>query len=729
MKKNWWITFGAAAMSVPLGLGLLGNVVNADETSKKEGDVVINETNFPDEVFRKWVSEEADTSKDGVLSESEIGEVKIFEQNGKDISDLKGIEYFTSLWSLSCTQNKLAKLELGERDALKVLMCCDNQLTELDVSGCKNLEVVVCYGNKIAELDIGNCPSLTNVVQKSERFEVDSAYAYNPVDPDNNAYGSYALAYDKTTKIKGVPVAKTQETGVAGFIDRLYQIALERDPEKEGKDYWVGEIEDGSKTGGDCAHFFLIDAKEFMNRGLSNDDFVETLYACFFDRESEPKGKEYWVGELNNKTKTKEDVINGFIDSTEWCNVCASYGVRSGAGSAKAEIASKNATEFATRLYTKCLGRDPEEKGLAYWSLALTNLEKNGSEAAQLFFESEEFVNLDTTDKEYVARLYKTFMGRDPEEDGWNYWVGELENGKSRLEVMAGFAKSDEFTNICKSYSIERGTIEVPEPKKVPDREYTKEEIVNSIYNFYLKQYGSNEGLVIFDAQIKKTETGYAMPLRTAKDPKYANRLVTDITVNLTTGEVKNSIGDEWNFMDYLVEEQKEEPYTKEQLVQSILNYYLKVEGSNDGLVIFEEQITKTATGYEMPVRTTKDPNVANKWVADITINTTTGVATNSFGDQWNIKDYLEVKEETEYTQKQIVDSIMKYYKEQLGSNEGLVIFDTQIEKTETGYEMVLRTNMDPNTANKYIADITVNTKTGETSDSNGNSWNFKNYI
>ena len=251
-----------------------------------------------------------------------------------------------------------------------------------------------------------------------------------------------------------------KEPSIADFVERLYTIALNRASEPEGKAFWVKEIEDGNRTGGDCAYFFLIEAPEFKNRGLSDEDFVETLYKTFFDRASEAEGKAFWVGQLKNKTMTRDQVIMGFIDSKEWCNVCADYGVKSGAPTAKAERASKNAINFATRLYTCCLGRTAEDGGLKYWSLALTNLEQTGCSAAKEFFTSTEFVNLKLKDDEYVKRLYKTFMDREPEAGEVSYWTGEIAKGtQTRSSVLASFGQSEEFTNICKKYGIDRGTI------------------------------------------------------------------------------------------------------------------------------------------------------------------------------------------------------------------------------------------------------------------------------
>ena len=61
-----------------------------------EGDVEINETNFPDDNFRTYVSENLDDG-DGTLSAEEIAEVTTISCSSKEISDLTGIAYFTAL--------------------------------------------------------------------------------------------------------------------------------------------------------------------------------------------------------------------------------------------------------------------------------------------------------------------------------------------------------------------------------------------------------------------------------------------------------------------------------------------------------------------------------------------------------------------------------------------------------------------------------------------------------
>ena len=249
-----------------------------------------------------------------------------------------------------------------------------------------------------------------------------------------------------------------KEPSFEDFVERLYVVALGRASEPEGKAFWVEQVVKNGFTGADCARFFMLGAPEFLGRNLTDDEFVEVLYKTYFDRDSEPDGKAYWMGRLASG-ENRAVLVEEFIESVEWCNVCAGYGVKSGAQYHKATVPSKNAVKFATRLYTCCLGRDPEEEGLQYWTLALTNLEYSGYEAAKGFFESDEFVGKNVDDTTYVKLLYRTFMGRDFDQSGLEFWLGHLSTDMNRLQVLQGFAQSQEFTNICNEYGIDRGTI------------------------------------------------------------------------------------------------------------------------------------------------------------------------------------------------------------------------------------------------------------------------------
>ena len=287
-----------------------------------------------------------------------------------------------------------------------------------------------------------------------------SGYAFGGWYKDSACTETYDFNTKVTTDItlyaKWTAVQSSQTGGgFEDFVERLYVVALNRPSEKEGKDYWCELVGNGTLTGADCARFFLT-SPEFKGRGLSDDDFLKVLYSTFFDRKAEddPDGFNFWMNSL--KSVGKDTVVEGFINSPEWCDICATYGVKSGAPTAKATKASKNATAFATRLYTECLGREPEEGGLKYWSLGLTNLELTGSQAAHEFFYSKEFNDHGYDNKELITRMYKTFMGREPDTEGLNYWLSNMNNGMTKDQVFNSFVQSQEFTEICASYAIDR---------------------------------------------------------------------------------------------------------------------------------------------------------------------------------------------------------------------------------------------------------------------------------
>ena len=111
--------------------------------------VVINSSNFPNNTFRQWVSDNCDTDGDGTLSDSELQAVKIINVQNLGISYLKGIEYFTALTVLNCSTNSLTTLNISQNTALKRLMCNNNKLTALNVSANTSLTNINCCNNNI----------------------------------------------------------------------------------------------------------------------------------------------------------------------------------------------------------------------------------------------------------------------------------------------------------------------------------------------------------------------------------------------------------------------------------------------------------------------------------------------------------------------------------------------------------------------------------------------------
>lgn len=100
-----------------------------------------------------------------------------------------------------------------------------------------------------------------------------------------------------------------------------------------------------------------------------------------------------------------------------------------------------------TRLYQAFFGRTPDLGGLQYW----LDLHHNGTSLDELAFwfsRSVEFKNAydGTSDAVYVDRVYQNVLGRDYDQEGYQYWLGLLTNGElDRAGVVRWVTANGEF--------------------------------------------------------------------------------------------------------------------------------------------------------------------------------------------------------------------------------------------------------------------------------------------
>ena len=147
----------------------------------EETGIDINEANFPDPIFRSYVSENFDLTGGGKLSDYEISQATTVFFAESDVASLKGIEYLTALSDLTCYKTKVAELDLSKNTSLKrvalgdaygsnpftdsaaviaslpksvsTLMCGSMSLSgELDLSSFTSLNFLNCANNQITRL-------------------------------------------------------------------------------------------------------------------------------------------------------------------------------------------------------------------------------------------------------------------------------------------------------------------------------------------------------------------------------------------------------------------------------------------------------------------------------------------------------------------------------------------------------------------------------------------------
>ena len=246
------------------------------------------------------------------------------------------------------------------------------------------------------------------------------------------------------------PAVQKPEVKIMDFVKRIYIYVLNREPEKEGAAYWTNELYCFNRTGAEVAQGFIF-SDEFVDRKTSDREFVTILYKTFFGRDPENDGMNYWLSELATGSKDRFTVANGFIFSQEWADTCADYGIRSGGDIKPTGVIKPTELTYAfvERMYTTAMGRGYDEQGRQYWASELANFNVTGEDVGASFFLSNEMESYRLSDSEFLKRLYATFMNREADKEGTDYWLGIMKSGRSRKDIVYGFTRSDEFKDKC----------------------------------------------------------------------------------------------------------------------------------------------------------------------------------------------------------------------------------------------------------------------------------------
>lgn len=148
---------------------------------------------------------------------------------------------------------------------------------------------------------------------------------------------------------------------------------------------------------------------------------------------------------------------NGLVKAVRTGTVTITAKAKDGSGkkvTCKINVYADSVESYVARIYTKALGRDPEPAGLKYWVGEIKAGRKTAVQVAEMFFFAPEFTNKKLNNKEYVKVLYRTFMGREADQGGLNYWIDRLNKGESRKSVLKAFAGCPEFKAIVKSFGL-----------------------------------------------------------------------------------------------------------------------------------------------------------------------------------------------------------------------------------------------------------------------------------
>ena len=97
------------------------------------------------------------------------------------------------------------------------------------------------------------------------------------------------------------------------------------------------------------------------------------------------------------------------------------------------------------RLYNAAFARFPDADGLRYWIGNFSSGIDDERAVSSSFLASAEFkerYGSNISHEKYVETLYLNVLNRELDQGGYDYWVGNLNNGvEQRHEVLLGFSE------------------------------------------------------------------------------------------------------------------------------------------------------------------------------------------------------------------------------------------------------------------------------------------------
>lgn len=157
----------------------------------------------------------------------------------------------------------------------------------------------------------------------------------------------------------------------------------------------------------------------------SSRAFISHQYEDFLGRAPAAADLNYYAEMLDYGTKTPDWLIQYFLESAE----------------------GDGMTHCVARLYQAFYRRLPDTAGFVYWLEARRSGSWSIYRIAEQFSRAPEFTRLygALDNAAYVDLVYENVLGRDPDPDGKQYWVDQLDAGVTRGRVMTGFSESPEY--------------------------------------------------------------------------------------------------------------------------------------------------------------------------------------------------------------------------------------------------------------------------------------------
>jgi hypothetical protein len=232
----------------------------------------------------------------------------------------------------------------------------------------------------------------------------------------NEAASWIAAASDPSTAVHGV-LASTEFW--TDEVDAFYAAFLRRAADADGQSFFYSLLAAGQDERDVLPQFFT--STEYQN-GASNVLWLQSVYQDVLGRTADGADQlGGWLALLNDQGLSRTVVANDILTSPE---------------SENREVAA---------LAEQFLGQAPDAPTLSGLVGQLQTSGRLSDVRASLLASADYFNQQGATSTGYVQALYRDLLNRSPSAAEVQVWVGQLQNGATRLQVAAAFLASLEY--------------------------------------------------------------------------------------------------------------------------------------------------------------------------------------------------------------------------------------------------------------------------------------------
>ncbi|MGL5650217.1 MAG: DUF4214 domain-containing protein [Paraclostridium sp.] len=272
------------------------------------------------------------------------------------------------------------------------------------------------------------------------------------------------------------------------LIRQFYKGFYGREADNDGVEYWSNEIVSQRRTVANVFECF-INSDECKSKNYNNEEYVKALYIGLQGREPDGAGLEYWTSQLG-LGQSRKVVLYNIFNSNEFQTKLDLMGIKN-KGQIDLDLNDNKGSvkNLINQFYKGIYGREADNSGLEFWSSQVLDGKKSIAEILLTFTNSDECKSKNYNNEEYVKSIYTALFNRNPNNEDLNYWVGVLEDGNSRVSVLAVNVNSKEFQDILNNIGIKnKGNIDT----SLEDR---KGEVKGIVENFYVGFHGRKADL------------------------------------------------------------------------------------------------------------------------------------------------------------------------------------------------------------------------------------------